>query len=44
MNNETSERKAVFISKEVWEALKKIAEENNRTLGGQIKEWVNREK
>lgn len=40
MKTETTERRAIFIPKELWEQVKKIANKNNRTIVGQIKEWI----
>lgn len=38
--NKTSERVAIFVPKEVRDEIKKIASKNNRTMVGQLKEWV----
>lgn len=38
--NKNSKRVAIFVPEEIRDQLKKIAEENNRTMVGQLKEYV----
>ena len=40
MKKQTQARKAIFVPLEVWQKLKQLADKNNRSLVGQLKEWL----
>ena len=37
-------RKAIFVPLELWQQIKNVATNNNRSIIGQLREWLKNEK